>query len=83
MYIEFINPLTSFNRVDLLYITILLDLIDRIHFFLIYITRIIIALYTKINTIVTFINVFEDVFARFDIRTNFNINVNVVFNRQI
>ena len=82
MHIEFIDFSTDFNRVDLSYIAILFDLINRIYFFLICIIRIIIALYAKINMIVTFINVFEDIFARLDIRTNLNININVVFNRQ-
>ena len=81
IYIEFINSLTDFNRVDLLYIAIFLDLIDRIHFFLIYIIRIIIALYAKIDTIIIFVNVFKDIFTHFDIRINLNIDISVVFNR--
>ena len=83
MYIEFINSLIDFNKVYLSYIAILFNLIDRIHFFSICIIRIIIALYAKINTIVIFIKIFEDVFAHFNIRTNLNINVSVVFNLQI
>ena len=83
MHIEFINSLTNFNRIDLLYIAIFFDFIDRIYLFLICIIRIIIALYAKINTIVIFINVFEDIFARFNIRINLNINISVVFNHQI
>ena len=83
MRIEFMNLLINFNKIDLSCIAILFDFIDRIHFFLICIIRITIALYTNINTIITFINVFKNVFAHFDIRINFNIDISVVFDRQI
>ena len=38
--------------------------------------------YTKINAIVIFINVFKDIFVCFNVHVNFNVDINIVFNRK-
>ena len=59
-------------------ISIFLNLIYRIyHIVLIHL------FHSKIDLIIIFINVFEDVFANFDVNAYFHINVNIIFNRQI
>ena len=41
------------------------------------------TLYTKINAIATFINVFENIFTCFNVRANLYVDENIVFNRKI
>ena len=73
--------LISFCRAHLLYTTILLNLVYEIRFFIV--LYIFLTLYTKINAIITFINVLKDIFAYFNVRADFNVNVNIIFNRKI
>ena len=41
------------------------------------------SFHSKINLIITFINVFENVFTNFNVNAYFHINVSIIFDRQI
>ena len=81
MQLKIKDFLIDFCKVYLLCVMILLNLIHEIRFHII--LCISLTLYAKINAIVIFINVFEDVFVYLNVRVNFYININIVFDRKI